>query len=279
MQKLSKNTIATLEDLLCYQFQRSSSGLWIIDGPPDSGKTNSGMYWAEVTHERNMFLEGMIASNVYMLEGESSFINHIYDLDTFRSWCEANKRTPKLYILDEAAQSFPKRTPMSKQNIEMLSEIQTLRHYYVFIILITQDPEKYLDSGLLNPTFLQGKLHKLYYRKHGHYEFIDMIQPELSCYNNDFPPTTIPYDPHHVAPFVQHAPLMVDFQKPDWLQRALSYKTPQATTKAVWGSYRKQKERDIKKALSLLDELLGKNNDRIKALLEGSDSDNVTNPT
>lgn len=198
----SPSQIQCLEDLLCYLIVRDSWGMWVVEGPPRSGKTNGAMYWAEVTRAAGLFKDDMQATNVHMLDGHTSHLKLITTLTELRAWCEANKKNRKMMILDEAAKSFPKRTPMAKDNIEMLKEIQTLGHMRFYLILITQDPARLLEGGLLNPTYCQGRLLFLSSEWKGSYRYIDNWRPrDLNYSDTGYPRTSIPYDPHHVSVF------------------------------------------------------------------------------
>lgn len=183
-------------------FKRQVSNFYLIQGRRGSGKTNFALLLIEALFEIGLIKH--FATNVKIYESPFH-IEAISNLPSLKSWC-TETRGPKLYLFDEIAKSFKRRTPMSKLNVELISYFQILRKYKLSIIASTID-EKFMDRGILGPETLDGYFEKPSFRNQKigiYYDLLERLDPQELF---DIPLTKIRFDTWDSAPFTKEGPI------------------------------------------------------------------------
>lgn len=142
--------------LIKYLFNRHLSAFFIVFGRRGTGKTDFSLYISEAV--KGLDLVGPVATNIKIYDSPFFDIDFIDNLDDLTAWARGSAQK-KLYIFDEAGQSLPRRSPMSKIVVEWIKKLQIVRKYKLCLLFVTPD-EKYLDSTNLGSDILDGVFRK-----------------------------------------------------------------------------------------------------------------------
>lgn len=190
-----QQNLSFLEDAILRIFNHGDSVCIIIFGRRGTGKTDHGLFIAQVLAAFNKIL--CFASNIKVHESpfKIDLITNMFDLEF---WA-ANQPGRKLFILDEAGKSLRRRTPMSGLNIALLDKLQILRKYKLSLIMIAPH-EKYVDSASLGSDVLDAVIVKPEFKNPKIALYRDILEDREEWFNN-IPPTQLKFDTWDIAPF------------------------------------------------------------------------------
>ena len=182
--------------LIKYLFTRWTSAFLMIVGKREGGKTDLGLFIAELVHDLGII--NNFATNIKIYESPFEILR-ITNLEDLKHWCKTVYGR-KLYILDEAGKSVKRRKPMSSINIKLLDELQVMRKYKLSLIFITPH-EQYLDSAILETGLLDGYFRKT--PKNQKIALYEDLEDKFSLTITNIPPTSIKFDTWDTAPFTE----------------------------------------------------------------------------
>lgn len=199
-----------LKTLVRYLFGRQLSSFFSIFGRRGTGKTDFSLLLAEILVDLD--LVRYVSTNVKIYRAPFP-IQRIDNLEDLIFWGKTLKGR-KLFILDEAGRSMPRRSPMSKLNVAIICELQIIRKYKMSMELVTPDP-KYLDNNALGSDILDGVFKKPGFRVSKTVLYQDLLQMfELTVRN--LPRTRIKFDTWDSAHFtLKRKPEDIKFSDPD----------------------------------------------------------------
>ena len=178
-----------------------SAPIIVIFGRLDSGKTDLALLLAQKMLEYDMVKK--VATNI-KIEDDSIFrdkFERVTSVEKLKIWLEEDKRTHKLFILDECGENIDARNPMGRINKEIRYVGFKVRKYRQKMILIIQRI-KDLESTFRSDELTLAKIKKL-----GKTRAIIISDLFVGRWNtdtvflNDIPKTKINFDTYDVAPF------------------------------------------------------------------------------
>lgn len=188
-----------LDELIVSTFERGTTVVFIY-GRRNSGKTDFSLLIAEILYDNQVLKH--IATNITITQSHFP-TEYITSLEDLESWCK-NNRGNKLFILDEAGKTIRRRSPMSKLNIEMLDQLQVLRHYSLNFILVAP-AEKYIDNAALGSDILDITVNKFDFKTPKVALWVDHME-EQEILLRDIPRTSVGFDTLSVATFQKNSP-------------------------------------------------------------------------
>lgn len=235
---MHKPPLTVLESFIHSCFSHGQSTAGVILGRRETGKTDHGLYIAEVLWRTGVM--ATFATNIKIYETPPGLlIDHIIDLESLEVWASANTGK-KLFILDEAGKSLRRRTPMARLNIQLLDKLQTLRKYRLSLIMITP-AEKYIDNASLGSDVIDFVVIKPQFKNPKIADYYDAMHETSKGFTN-IPATSIKFDTWDIAPFTL---------KPLITARAFP-------SKAVEIAYKNAKEHISAKDLGIFDQQLAR---------------------
>lgn len=141
-----------------------------------------------------------IATNIKIYASEFP-IQEITNLDTLRSWAK-DTRGRKLFIFDEVAKTMPRRKPMASLTVDLLNDFQIIRKYKLSVICTTIT-EKQTDSGILDPSIIDGVWEKFNFKNPKVAQYDDFLEG-FSIRVYDIPRTHVKFDTYSSALFTKH---------------------------------------------------------------------------
>lgn len=181
LDRILKSCFSEPAICLIGSYSSGSKGVW------KTGKTDFGLLLSEILLDLGVIDE--VASNV----DTSGDYTYISDLQTLKYWLHQRKST-KLYILDEANIHLPSRRAMSNKSVDIITIFPEISKARARMLVIGQVIDS-LDSelrtkGWVKATFLKVNLKTVYiYYRNQRYVI------------GNLPKTTITFDPYLQAPF------------------------------------------------------------------------------
>jgi len=176
----------------------------VIKGDWKTGKTNFGLYLAQVLKKCNLVQQ--MGGNIECFKDlktrerdpKFEFIDNFLRLEM---WGYTPFR--KVYIFDEAIKNAPSRNAMTKLNKKWLEIIPELSKMRCHLIGITQEDE-YIESIFKNKRFLHAEWNKLNYSKsHPFYRKVVTLKSSKYFHGikkfKPIPKTSLLYDPYQTA--------------------------------------------------------------------------------
>jgi hypothetical protein len=193
-------------EIICLYEERGSV-CFFIQGRRGTGKTDWALLKAEILNKFGIITQ--FASNVKITDSyfPIAYITNLQDLDF---WAQSTNRR-KLFILDEAGKTLRRRTPMSKINIELLDDLQTLRKFHLSLDLIAP-AEKYIDSASLGSDVLDVVFFKPNFKDPKVGIWVDQQEPYRATFTG-IPRTSIKFDTFDVATFTRTGPKKIPIFK------------------------------------------------------------------
>ena len=214
---------------ICYLFKRQVSNFYIIFGRRGTGKTDLSLLICEILHDCGIIKHFATNALIY----DSHFpIKHVDNLDDLKYWAKEN-RGLKLFDFDEVATAIKRRSPMSRLNVDWLSEMQTIRKHKLSLLATAIDDED-TDKGILRHSVLDGVFTKPYVKAKSRKRKIAYFEDKLEDCSKplrNLPKTSIKFDTWSSAVFKRHGekqkpPISDEVEAKLWdYARGASYKT------------------------------------------------------
>lgn len=185
-------------NLIRYLWRRGvskDSVFLIVFGRRGTGKTDFSLLLAEILHDLGIIQH--FATNVKIYDSHFKF-ERINNLEDLTLWSETLSGR-KMFILDEAGKSMPRRSPMSKMNVEMIKKLQIIRKDKLSLQFVTPD-EKFIDSATLGSDLLDGIFLKPNFRNQKILLYVDQLEG-FRLNINRIPGTSIKFDTWDSAEF------------------------------------------------------------------------------
>ncbi len=184
-----------LEQFTLRMFRHGDSVAIVIFGRRGTGKTDNSLLLCEILYSYGLVTEFATNIRVY----ESPFpIEYVTNMEDLEIWAQGSTKR-KLFILDEAGKAFKRRSPMSKLNLKIIDNLQTLRKFKLSLALIAPD-EKYIDSAGLGSDVLDGIITKPEFKNPKKALYHDLQIFEQEAFDN-LPRTKIHFDTWDIATF------------------------------------------------------------------------------
>lgn len=184
-----------LEYFILKLFSHGDSVAVVIFGRRGTGKTDNALFIAEILEKHHKVFDFATNIHVYKSLFPIEYITNMEDLET---WASVGARR-KLFILDEAGKAFKRRSPMSKLNLKIMDNLQTLRKFKLSIIFIAPD-EKYIDSAGLGSDVLDGIIFKPEFKNPKVALYHDLQNYSSEAFTN-LPQTNIEFNTWDIATF------------------------------------------------------------------------------
>lgn len=185
-------------NLIKYLWQRGvskDSVFIVVFGRRGTGKTDFSLLLCEILYTLGIIQH--FATNIKIYSSPFP-IEHINNLEDLTLWAETHSGR-KMFILDEAGRSMPRRSPMSKMNVEILKKLQIIRKYKLSLQFVTPN-EIFIDSATLGSDLLDGVFLKPNFKNQKILLYVDQLEGfRLSVYG--IPPTSIKFDTWDSADF------------------------------------------------------------------------------
>jgi len=189
--ELQKAYSPELAEIINGFFRQWKYPVMVIYGNPDTGKTDSGLLFAEIGKDSGLI--DYLASNINTY-GYGALITNLEDLDY---WFK-NQTGKKCFILDEAGIHDDSRSPLSLMQRKIRHEVFIARKYlakWIFILQELEDIDKWKHSELTGMIVKKKKVGN---------EFNALVKAKWMddlILIRDIPKTSIPFNTLDIAPF------------------------------------------------------------------------------
>lgn len=183
--------MSELEKLIVNIFSKGSI-VTFISGRRNTGKTDLSLLISEILYDYGVMK--YLSTNIKVTESDIpiGFIDNLQDLEF---WCRDN-RGKKLFVLDEAGKSFRRRSPLSKINIELIDNLQVLRHYSLSLLFIAP-AGRYIDKTLFGTDILDLSIEK--YNLKNALWFNHLVEESFMI--TDIPQSRVKFDTYNISTF------------------------------------------------------------------------------